>query len=57
MTLQAAFASMLLVVDQPDDPHPLLSHQTSRVIILINAILAGIVAQVKRQSLPPLKRK
>jgi hypothetical protein len=54
--LQGAFASILLIADDP--ANPVLSHNTVRVIILANAVLTGTVAQIKRNnppSAPPTK--
>jgi hypothetical protein len=51
-TLQGVFAAVLLVVDVPDDPHPMLSHTAVRVIFLINAVLTALVAQIKRNNPP-----
>jgi hypothetical protein len=58
MILQAAFAALLLIADNPADPQhplagPLISHTVSRSIILANAILCAVLAQIKRSSPPP----
>jgi len=48
--LQGIFASVLLVAEDPQ--HPLLSHDAFRLVILGNAILTGLVAQIKRNNPP-----
>jgi hypothetical protein len=51
--LQGAFASLLLIADDP--VNPVLSHTTVRIIILSNAILTGAIAQIKRPPSDPPK--
>jgi hypothetical protein len=58
MILQAIFAALLLIADNPADPEhpltgPLIPHTVSRGIILANAILCAVLAQIKRS--PPTK--
>ena len=53
--LQGIFAAVLLAAEDSPDRDPLLPHQAVRWIVLGNAVLTGIIAQVKRQ-MPP-KRK
>ena len=48
--LQGIFASVLLVSDDPTNP--MLPHTWVRWIVLGNAILTGVIAQVKRNSPP-----
>jgi len=51
--LQGVFASVLLVSDPSGhDPDPLIPHNVSRFIILGNAVLTGIIAQLKRNNPP-----
>jgi len=50
--LQLGFASALLAIYDPSDAHPLFPPQTVRFIFLVNAILTGVVAQIKRNSPP-----
>jgi len=48
--LQGVAASVLLVADDPNNP--MLSHNGFRYIMLANAILTGLVAQIKRNRPP-----
>ena len=49
--LQGALASVMLLADD-SSTNPLLSHTTWRMIVLANAILTGIIAQVKKNNPP-----
>jgi hypothetical protein len=67
MVLQAAFAALLLIADSPSNAicsypghvpvgnecDPLIPHVISRSIILANAVLCGVIAQIKRGSPVP----
>ncbi len=48
--LQGIFVSVLLVSDDPTNP--MLPHYVVRWIVLGNAVLTGVVAQLKRNSPP-----
>jgi hypothetical protein len=49
--LQGALASVLLAVDD-SAKNPLLTHNEFRLVILGNAVLTGLIAQVKRNKPP-----
>lgn len=51
--LQGSFAAVLLAVDDPSNPA--LSHNAVRWIVLGNAVLTGVLAQIKRNNPPPTK--
>ena len=50
--IQGAFASALLVVDA-DPAHPMVPIKVVQIIVIGNAVLTGIVAQIKRNNPPP----
>jgi hypothetical protein len=52
MTLQGVFAAVLLVAENDTSKDPLLPHTWVRWIVLGNAILTGVVAQIKRSNPP-----
>lgn len=49
--IQTATAT-LLVASDPDAPNPLIPHTVLKVVVLSNAVLTGIIAQVKRNNPP-----
>lgn len=49
--LQTATATILVASD-PADPNPLIPHMVLKAIVLANAVLSGIIAQVKRYNPP-----